>query len=313
MAGVRAYLDALQGLGVRGVVFAIGYPLLLDRFPGSAQYLDFYRQVMAEARTRGMTVDIESSVIFANSPFSSITWDYTKTTFAQFVQDRHDMAAKIVTELAPDYLDLGAEPDTEARLTGYAQLNTPATWAQTINTIIQGISRGSTKIGTGVGTWNAVSFVDAESAVPIDFIALHIYPIDATSIATAFQAAAVARAHGKAIILDEAWLFKARAGESTSIASDPTIFGRDAFSFFAPLDEEFLHFLDGFARVEGVSFVSPFWSSYFFSYIPYTAATASLPYADIVQQVNSAASQNIVRGQSSVTGAYYAALIAGQR
>jgi hypothetical protein len=311
MGGVRAYLDALQRLGVRGVVFPIGYPLLLDRFPGSAQYLDFYRQVMAEVRARGMTVDIESSVAFANSPFSSITWDYSQTTFAQFVQDRHDMAAKIVAELKPDYLDLGAEPDTEAKLTGFAQLNVPANWAQTISAITQGISRDSTKIGTGVGTWNNVSFVDAESALPIDFIALHIYPVDAGSIATALQAVTIARAHGKAVVIDEAWLFKARAGESTSIASDTTVFARDAYSFFAPLDQQFLRFLDDFARVDGVSFISPFWSSYFFSYIPYTTATASLPYSAIVQQANSAAAQNIVRGQSSATGAYYASLIAG--
>lgn len=311
--GVSAYLDALQGMGVRGVVFAIGYPLLLDRFPNSAQYLDFYRQVMSELRKRGMTVTIESSVVFANSAFSTITWDYSKTTFPQFLQDRHEMAMKIVTQLAPDYLDLGAEPDTEAKLTGFAQLAVPAVWAQSIGTIIQGINRGSTRIGTGVGTWTSPSFVDAECAQPIDFIALHIYPVDASSIATAFQAAATARAHGKPIIIDEAWLFKMRRGESTSIADDTAIFGRDAFSFFAQLDQQFLEFLDDFARVEGVSFISPFWSTYFFSYIPYDAATGALPYAEIVKQVNSAASQNIVNHQYSATGLYYRSLAAGHR
>jgi hypothetical protein len=308
--GVRLYLDRLQLLGVQGVVFAVPYPLLLDRYPNSAQYVDFYRQVMAELRKRGMTVDIESSVVFANSPFSSIAWDYSKTTFAQFVQDRHSMAATIVSQLAPDYLDLGGEPDTEAKLTGFTQLNTPAVWAQTTAQIIQGIDRGSTKIGVGIGTWSNVAFVDAESALPIDFIALHIYPIDATSISTAFQAASIARGRGKSVILDEAWLFKARPGESGNIAADATVFGRDAFSFFAPLDQRFLRWIDDFARAEHVAFVSPFWSTYFFAYIPYADAASSLPYSDIVQQVNAAASQNILRGVFSATGKSYGGLIA---
>ncbi len=310
--GVRAFLDRFQQLGIRGVVFALGYPLLLDRYPNSSQYLSFYQQVMAETRKRGMIVDIESAVIFANSPFSPIVWDYSKTTFSQFVQDRHDMTAKIVSQLAPDYLDLGAEPDTEAKLTGYAQLNVPSTYAQSINDIIRGIDRGSTRIGVGLGTWNSVAFIDAETQLPIDFIALHIYPIDSGSISTAFQGAEIARARGKQVIIDEAWLYKAKPGESSSIAADADIFARDTFSFFVPLDEQFLHLLDDFARVEGVTLISPFWSTYLFAYLPYSPATASLPYDQIVAQVNRAATANILAGQYTPTGYSYAALIAGR-
>ncbi len=282
MDGVRLFLDRFQQLGIRGVVFAVGYPLLLDRFPRSSEYLQFYKQVVAEARKRGMTVEIESSVMFANSPFSPITWDFASTPFGQFVQERHDMAARIVDELAPDYLDLGAEPDTEARLTGYAQLNVPSLWAQTIAAIIRGIDRGPTRIGAGLGTWNNIAFIEFESQLPLDFVALHIYPIDAASIARAFQAASILKAGKIPIVIDEAWLYKARPGESTSIAGDTVIFARDSLSFFAPLDQRFLRFLDDFARAEGVVLISPFWSAFFFSYMPWSPVFETMSYDQVV-------------------------------
>src|SRR5581483_7703039 len=72
-----------------------------------------------------------------------------------------------------------------------------------------------------------------------------------------------ARAAGKRIIIDEAWLYKMRPGGSTAIADDTAIFMRDAFDFFAPLDQQFLRYIDDLARVERIEFVSPVWSTYF--------------------------------------------------
>ncbi len=312
ITGVQLYLDRLKQLGVKGVTLPIGYPLLVDRFPRSAEYLQFYRQVVAEVRNRGMTLDIESAVMFANSPFSPVRWDYSSLTLSDVAGERHDMIAKIVSQLAPDYINLGSEPDTEAQLTTFAQLKNPATYAQHLGQIIQGVNRGQTKIGAGIGTWDSLSFLEAELQLPIDFISLHIYPLDSASAATAIEACSRARESGKRIIVDEAWLFKQRPGEMATVAADTTIFARDAFEFFAPLDQQFLHYVDDLARAEGIEFISPFWSTYFFAYIPYTTATASLPYADVVSQVNAAAVQNLTTGAYSSTGRYYASLAAGR-
>ncbi|HSP14545.1 MAG TPA: hypothetical protein VLV78_07330 [Thermoanaerobaculia bacterium] len=309
MDGVRAFLDRFQQLGINGVVFNVPYPVLVDRFPSSADYLQFFKQAVAESRKRGMTVQIESSVLFANSPFSPVSWDYSTTPFSQFTQERHDMTAKIVAQLAPDYLDLGAEPDTEAKLTGYTQLNVPSLWSQYIAAVIRGIDRGSVRLGAGLGTWNSVAFVEAESLLPLDFVSLHIYPIDATSIATAFQAADIIRGRGKQIVIDEAWLFKMRPGESTSIAADTTVFARDSLSFFAPLDQRYLRFLDAFARAKGVVLISPFWSTFFFAYQRWAPGFEALSYDQVVAQVNSIAAANVVKGQYSATGYYYSRLI----
>lgn len=307
--GVRLFLDRFQQLGIRGVVFPVGYPMLLDRFPRSAEYLQFYKQVVTEARKRGMTVEIESSVMFANTPFSPITWDYASTPFNQFVQERHDMTARIVAELGPDYLDLGAEPDTEASLTGYTVLNSPSVWSQYIAAVIRGIDRRSTRLGAGVGTWNTVRFVEVESELPLDFIALHIYPIDSSSMATAFQAADIIRSHGKEIVIDEAWLYKMRPGELTSIAGNTVVFARDSLSFFTPLDQRFLRFLDDFARTQNVALISPFWTTFFFAYQPWAPGFEALSYDQVVAQVNVLAAANVQRGQFSATGYSYSSLI----
>jgi len=310
--GVQLYLDRLQQLGIRGVTLPIGYPILIDRFPRSSEYLQFYRQVVAEIRNRRMTLDIESAVMFTNSPFSPVQWDYSKMTLSDLTRERHDMIARIVSQLAPDYLNLGSEPDTDAKLTTYAQLATPSVYAQYIGAVMQGIDRGQTKIGTGIGTWDSLAFLDVELLLPIDFIALHIYPLDGASASTAIEACNRTRARGKRLIIDEAWLFKMRPGETAGIAADTAVFGRDVFSFFAPLDQQFLHYLDDLARAEGIEYVSPFWSTYFFAYLPYNASTATASYSDLVGQVNAAAVQNLIAGSISGTGRYYAAVVAGR-
>jgi hypothetical protein len=313
LQGTRVWLTRFAQLGIRGVVFAVPYPLLMRTYPGSSMYLNFYRRVVSEARGRGMTVEIESSVVFANSPFSPVRWDYSKSSVEQLMRDRREMIGTIVRELAPDYLNIGAEPDTEARLTGKRELNDPARYAQYLAGILSGLDRGKTKIGAGVGTWSSPDFVSREVFLPLDFIALHMYPVSAQTFANAAEACRIAKQAKKEVIIDEAWLYKAMPGEVTDIASNARIFARDAFSFWAPLDQRYLRLVSDFARAQRISLVSPFWSTYFFSYLDYDAGTATLPYSDLMREVNSRASRSVMDGRFSDTGVFYHDLIAGKR
>jgi hypothetical protein len=313
LQGTRVWLTRFAQLGIRGVVFAVPYPLLIRTYPGSSMYLNFYRSVVSEARGRGMTVEIESSVVFANTPFSPVRWDYSKSSVEQLMRDRRDMIATIVRELAPDYLDIGAEPDTEARLTGKRELNDPARYAQYLAGILSGLDRRKTKIGAGVGTWSSPDFVSREVFLPLDFIALHIYPISAQTFANAAEVCRIAKQAHKEVIIDEAWLYKAMPGEVTDIASNTKVFARDAFSFWVPLDQRFLRLISDFARSQRISFVSPFWSTYFFSYIDYDSGAAQLPYSDLMRDVNSGASRSVMNARFSDTGLFYHDLIAGKR
>ncbi len=313
LQGTRVWLTRFAQLGIRGVVFAVPYPLLMRTYPGSSMYLNFYRSVVSEARARGMTVEIESSVVFANSPFSPVRWDYSKSSVEQLMRDRREMIATIVRELAPDYLDIGAEPDTEARLTGKRELNDPARYAQYLAGILSGLDRRKTKIGAGVGTWSSPDFVSREVFLPLDFIALHMYPVSAQTFANAAEVCRIAKQAKKEVIIDEAWLYKAMPGEVRDIASNARIFARDAFSFWAPLDQRYLRLISDFARAQRISFVSPFWSTYFFSYLDYDAGAAQLPYSDLMREVNSRASRSVMDARFSDTGVFYHDLIAGKR
>jgi hypothetical protein len=307
--GVKIWLDRFQQLRIQGVVFAVPYPLLMHSYPRSAEYISFFREVVKEARKRQMTVEIESAVIFANSPFSPVRWDYSKITVERLMGERHEMIATIVRELAPDYLDLGAEPDTEARLTGLRELNDPLRYAQFVGGIIRGIHRGRTKIGAGFGTWSKPEFVRRQTELPLDFISLHIYPISTQTLANAIEGCRIARQHGKEILIDEAWLYKMRPGEVSDIASNAKVFARDAFSFWAPLDQRFLRFISDFARAERVRLISPFWSTFFFAYLDYDSRLAQLPYPELVKELNTIAARAVIDGRFSDTGKFYRDLI----
>ena len=99
----------------------------------------------------------------------------------------------------------------------------------------------------------------------------------------------------------------------TNIASNAKVFARDPFSFWAPLDQRFLRLISNFARAEKIKLVSPFWTIYFFSYIDYDTGVSQLPYADLVQLVNSTATRSVMNGRFSETGVAYHDLIAGRR
>jgi hypothetical protein len=313
LQGTRLWLSRFAQLGIRRVVFAVPYPLLMRTYPGHTIYLSFYRNVISEARGRGMTVEIESSVVFANTPFSQVRWDYSKLGIDELMRDRREMIATIVRDLAPDYLNIGAEPDTEARLTGKRELNDPNRYAQYLTGILSGLDRKKTKIGAGVGTWSSPEFVARELTLPLDFIALHIYPLNAQTLANAVEVCRIAKLARKEVVIDETWLYKAAPGEVTDIASNTRIFARDSFSFWAPLDQRFLRLISDFARSQRVSFVSPFWTTFFFSYIDYDTGTAQLPYSDLMREVNSVAARSVMDARFSDSGVFYHDLIAGKR
>lgn len=306
MKSVTLYLDRFKELGVGGVTFPVGYPLYTPSFPRYSDYVQFYKEVVQEVRKRGMMVEIESSVLFANSPFSPITFDYSKLTFQQFEAQRKQMISAIIQDLQPDYLDLGSEPGTQYALTGYSEFNSPDAYTAYVNYILNGLNRGSTKLGAGSGTWNGPEYVENLAGnTNLDFIAVHVYPIVGPCLQRILTFTNIAKQHGKRTVMDEAWLYKVGTLRTTSIAANTDVFRNDAFSFWAPLDQEFLASMVTAAKTAGIDYISPFWSTLFFSYIDYDSTTATLSYGDVTGALNRAASQNILNDQFSSTGLFY--------
>jgi hypothetical protein len=313
MQGVKLYLDRFQELGINGVTFPVGYPLYTPSFPRYQEYVQFYKQVVQEIRSRGMTIDIETSVLFTNTAFSTLTFNYGAVSFQEFENQRRQMVAALIQDLQPDYLNLGAEPDTQYKLTGYAEFNSPDQYAAYINYLLNGLDRGKAKVGAGIGTWGNVQYVQSLAAnTGLDYIAIHVYPTVGSTMPEILRIADVAHQHGKGVTLDEAWLYKVDTLQSTSIAANVDIFRRDLFSFWAPLDQEFLATIVRTARLANILYISPFWSMLFFSYVDYDSTTAALSYSDLSALVNKVAAQNIANDQFSSTGSFYQDLIRTQ-
>jgi hypothetical protein len=305
LAGVRVYLDALQRLGVNHANVSIVYPLFEPDFPRRNEYIAFYRAVAQEVRRRNMKLGVGATVIFAGTPFANTNVDFSDLTLAQYREGKRNMVRIIISELAPDFLGLGSEPDTEAALTGLEELNSPAAFRSYIEYVLEGLDRGDTLIGAGIGTWGNLAFVNEYVKTSLDFIDLHIYPIWPYALQNAVFAADIARRNGKRVTIDETWLYKALQTESTNIAANEEIFRRDAFSFWSPLDRRFLAALVKLARVERAEYISPFWSVYFFGAVEYDSTTAALPYADIAARANRKAVENILAGRTTPLGEEY--------
>ena len=306
LQGVRVNLDHLQALGVRGVTVAVSYPLLTPDFPRSAEYLAFFKAVANEVHQRGMKLDVENGPIFP-PPFSSLPVNYAGLTFDKFKASKRQMVATIINEIKPDYLDLGAEPDTEAAITHLREINTPQGYTDLVNSILQGLNRGSTKVGAGSGSWGSPEMVKSLAAnTSLDFIALHIYPVTGRALQNAVAMADLAHQFNKRVILDEAWLYKTSANEpATSIAANSEIFRRDAYSFWAPLDEKFLSIVAKLAHTKNIEYVSAFWTTNLFAYLDYDPKLQTIPYNEMMSQMNAAAARNMLDGQFSPTGEFY--------
>src|SRR5581483_7685331 len=119
------YLNGLKRLGIKGVTVALQYPLFTPSFPNYDQYLAFYKQVAAQVRKLHMKLEIEAHLLFANTPFSSLTFDWSKLSYSQFESGFRQMQQTIIDQLHPDFLSILGEPDTAAKLTGFSQFNDP--------------------------------------------------------------------------------------------------------------------------------------------------------------------------------------------
>jgi hypothetical protein len=310
MEGVNLYLDRLQEIGVGGVTLSLAYPQLLPEFPRSSEYIAFYRDVAREVHRRKLKLSVGIGVLFANTAFSDVSIDYSTVTARKLAEGKRAMAVIVIREMSPHYLALGSEPDTEAALTGVEELNSPEGFTEMVRFILKDLDRGSTRMGAGIGSWGDRRIAESLARnTSVDFIDIHIYPIWKEALQNVALTAQMARRHGKAVTVDEAWLYKAVPGEATNIAANEKLFSRDVFSFWSPLDQRFLTSTTRLSQMEGVEVFTPFWTNYFFGSLEYSAQTAARPYRELAALVNEEAVKNIVAGRLTPTGRHYQQLI----
>lgn len=316
--GVLMELDSLRALGVRAVKVAIHFPLLYPGYYSNPatyqQYVNFYTQLANDVRARGLKLIVETGIVLNEPGITTFNCApfYNSLTLSQYENGRMQVAVEIARQIRPDYLSVLNEPDTEAAQSGKPQLGTPAGSAAMLNVILSGLKQAGisgVSIGAGVGTWLPAydTFVRAYAAMPVQFIDMHVFPVNHNYLARVSNIAAIAHAAGKEAAVSQAWLDKVSDTELGKVSFAQTA-SRDPFSFWSPLDVDFLKTMVGFAGSNNLAFFSPFYSLYFHSYLDYATAR-SLSASQLMGQLYSGASQSISGGQYTATGRQYSRFI----
>jgi uncharacterized protein (TIGR03437 family) len=293
----QSEIQSLQALGVTTVSLGIDFPVLYQPFftylgtPDDYQsYLTFYKQVAALIRAAGMRMVVNAGpmytgVLTGNSGLNVAPY-YQTLNSSEYITARTRQIVTIAEEIQPDYLVVAQEPDNEASTAGQPSLATAAGFSSMVDTFLTQLDDAGltgTYVGAGIGTWltNGSSFIKALAANPrLNFIDLNVFPINDDLLDTTATLIDQAAASGKPVTISSAWLEKRADSEypAANIAADPNIFSRDPFSFWAPLDQQFLSELVKLAWWKHLALLSPYWSDYFHTYLPYNASNAALSY-----------------------------------
>jgi hypothetical protein len=310
---VTVQLDELQALGANGVTIHINFPILYQPFytyignPSQyQQFVSFYQQVAQDVRARGMKLVVEAS-LGSTGPGSNMGQflAYAKTlSWTDYVSGRAANALAVAELVQPDYLTVMTESDTEASVSGQTNLSSVAGVTQLVQQVLATLPQAgikNVKIGAGVGTWtqNYLQYVQALAGLPLDFVDMHIYPVNKVFLTSALQAADVIHAAGRQVGLSECWPWKVRDSELGVIDSG-SVDARNPFSFWGPVDISFLRSIVHLAEYKQFAFISPYWTHYFFAYLDFNSY-GSLPSNTIGLDANVAANNAMQAGTLTPT------------
>ena len=274
---VETEMLELKALGVGAVTIHVDFPILYAPFYTNAnelqQYESFYSQVASQARAAGLKLIVESQLM----KFSTSQIAYVQgLSWSAYQAGRAQNAVMIAKLMKPDYLVAITEPDTEQLYSAQPSVGTISGSTQMLQTILQALSQAGLSgipVGAGVGSWmpSFDSWMNAYAAMPIQFLDLHVYPINLNYLQNTLTAASIAQHAGKEITLSEAWLQKVSNAElSQPVANTNT---RNPYGYWAPLDLQFLQAMAMLSQTQHFTFMSPFWTPYLFAYIQETSTS----------------------------------------
>ena len=302
-------LDALKNLGAQGIVLEICYPLLTPAFRDPQPFIEYYANLANEIHIRGLQLVVEHNSLLPAYASVDVRPYYKKLTKQRFGRERFAELKTILLALTPDYLTLVSEPRTHT-----AGLNlTLSDWRtyvqRSVATLIEQLGSFSTLLGAGSGLWDDFDYVQAFTGIKgLSYIDLHLYPLNTGGQSNLERLLSwpdrIRAIDGtKRIIMSELWLYKAGALERFNSVVDPTVFARDVYSFWGPLDRKLLRVVGVAAREKGIDLVAPFWSRYFFAYLDYNdPLTFNLRSSELMNLASQRAYAAILKGQYTDTG-----------
>ena len=309
--GVLNELGSLQALGITAVQLHIDFPILDPAYTTSSQsYLNFYVQLASDIRARGLKVLVEDQIMFptAGTTIPNCTSFYNSLTWAQYEAGRAQQAALIAQQIKPDYLSVITEPDTEATNSKKSEPGTVAGSTDMLNQMLAAIQKTGVqgvRVGAGTGTWqnSFQSFIQSYVTTAVQYIDMHVYSINGSDLQNAITIADLARAAGKQVGMSECWLYKLRDSEVGILASSQ-VYARDPFSFWQPLDAQFLQLMTNFSMFKQLAYLSPFETGYFHAYLDYNVY-GLLSTSQVLADAGAAAASGINGGLFTPTAAAY--------
>ena len=323
---MQTEISRMKLMGLSSVSLSIHFPYLYPDFwvfagtPEKYQEMaQFYANVANYVRGHGMKVVVETQTIFADdSEMGTKVKDYyASLDWNGYMAARQQTAINIANIVKPDYFTLISEPDTEADLTGQTNLNTVEGVMQLVTPMaaaVKGLNIPGMKIGAGSGTW-VKNFSGLLGGIlqntVADYYSLHLYPITGDFMPLCVQAAREARKYGKSTAIGETWAYKISSYEYGNGISPFSIFRRDPYDFWAPIDSKALKVFLKMANMSKMMFISPFWTRYLFSYVPYNDDTKDLLPQEMDQLAHDTAEAAMNAGQFSSTGRAWSGYVKG--
>jgi hypothetical protein len=310
IAGVENELDAFRALGIKGVTVDVSFPLLLSGTANSSGYLNFYEQVANQVKKRHMVLSVEENPIFAGTPLTTLPISYAGLTSRIYANEQREQAQTIVDRLHPKYLTVLDEPDTFTDALGL-DLNTPTNAVQVVSRELTGLRRQGTMVGAGTGTWSPASIDEALLAhTSIDYLDVHVYPLSPQQVTNLRADSAAAKADHKPLVMDETWLNKPTATEGSGPAGAPAELKEKSYSFWEPLDEQYLTAMYSYVRSQGYSYVSFFdGARAFFGYLPWSSRLQAATYQSFSSTYNQLVEADMRQNEHSGTGQTLAHLL----
>ena len=315
MPDVQLQINALKAMGAQAIMIEIGFPMLYEPFLTSqgqsySAYVSFYQNVALAVRQAGMKLVIENDTLLVNDVQAG--WDaapfYATLNWTQYMQARGQTALTIAQTLQPDYMMVLAQPQTEYDDSGQAEANTPSGSAALLSQILSTVQPAipNLPLGAGVGTSqeNALSFIQQYVTLPVNFIDMHIYPVNDNYLPIALQIISTAQAAGLPVSMTECWLWKVRDSEINVLSIDQ-IRGRDPFSFWSPLDVYMIQTMENLANYSQMIFMNPFGEYYYYAYQTYDDSTMNLTPDQIISQESALAQAAVQQASFTPTALGY--------
>ena len=290
---VDTMLLMMDSLGYTALDMDISYPTLVNTFPNNQLYLNFQKKVFAMARSMGFKTIVNCHASVLEAAQSNLLHDVDSFYFEpngvpdtlssqRFLTTKVQMMQTIIDSLAPDYMTVMMEPNTDnANL--YYLLNFSAdTCLYYVNYFLSNLDKKNTLLGAGAGTWNNISYFADFATTNIDYMDYHVYPVAGTCLnPMIFMVDSIAQANNKKIIIGECWCHKTSDSEwvyNTDLDFwRDTFYIRDDFNYFEHTDTQFTQIMINLSQQAHIELVDFFAVEYEFGYLGWNAGYASLP------------------------------------